>query len=440
MTSATGPAARSGTERSAAPSPPDRAAQALGALVVVLLLVGVAVAVARTSGAGSEEAAAAPDQRQIVVGAVDPAATVPAVDPDAPLADGPGVAVLQGGRLGAVGEPAPAPEIQPPDGAPPGPPIPFLSPRQGVAETTFVLVAGADARPGEDVLATRADSIHVVAVNPERRAGTIVGIPRDAWVDVPGHGRQKINSALALGGPQLLARTVSEVTGIPLRFFVVTGFDGFRRLVDDLGGVDVHLDRRMNDASSGARFERGWHRLLGEELLAFARNRKDVAYGDFSRSLNHGVAMLATLYKMRAEVADEGGLGRWLEALRRHVRVEVGFDELVELGVTARRLDPRRVANIVASGTVGTAGGQSVVFLDDDARALFADVADDGVLRDPPPPYDPPGTRDDEVAPTTTTTSPARSVPLPSTSTTTSTTTTSTSTSTTTTTAVLEVP
>jgi len=377
-----------------------------------------------------------------------PAATLPAADPDVPLVDGPGVAVLEGGRLGALGEPAAGPGIQPPDGAPPGPPIPFLSTGGGITETTFVLVAGSDARPGEEVTTARADSIHVVAVNPRLQAGTILGIPRDAWVDIPGHGRQKINSALPLGGPQLLARTVSELTGLPLRYFVVTGFEGFQRLTDDLGGLDVYVDRRMNDTSSGARFERGWHRFRGDELLAFTRNRKDVAYGDFSRSLNHGVTMLATLYKMRAEVGDEGGLGRWLEALRRNVRVEIGYDDLFRLGVTARRLDPRRMANVVASGTVGTAGGQSVVFLDDEARALFADVADDGVLRDPPPPYAPPGTRHDEVAPTTTT-SPAPRTPggvLPSTSTSTTTSTTApgssttSSTSTTSTTRVLRVP
>lgn len=392
----------------------------LAVAVAVVLVAGIVMA--RSGTGGAEPTAGTRDDRQIVVGAVDPAATLPPADPDSPVVDGPGVAVDGGGRISARGEPDPAADILPPDGAPPGPPVPFVTPRRGVTETTFVLVAGSDARPGEDVARTRADSIHVVAVNPQAGAGTIVGIPRDAWVEVPGHGRQKINSALVLGGPQLLARTVTEATGLPLQYFVLTGFEGFRQLTDDLGGLDVHIDRRMNDANSGARFDRGWHRFHGDELLAFTRNRKDVAYGDFSRSLNHGVAMLATLYKMRAEIGDEGGLGRWLEALRRHVQVDVGFDELVELAVTARRLDPRRVANVVASGTVGTADGQSVVFLDDDARALFADVADDGVLREPPPPYEPPGTRHDEVpASTTTTTSPSTGV-LPTSTTTTTTT------------------
>ena len=372
-------------------------------------------------GSGPADAAGDEAAKQIIVGEVDPP---PAVDPlpdGSALVDGPGVGTTDGGRLVPTREPDGGPGVLPPDGGPPGPPIPFLSNRAGIDETVFVLVTGSDARPGEDIARTRADSLHVVAVNPQLGRGTILGIPRDAWVDVPGHGKQKINSALVLGGPQLLARTVTRVTGMPIRYFVLTGFDGMIRLTDDLGGVNVHLDRRMNDGNSGARFERGWHHFIGTEALAFSRNRKDVAYGDFSRSGNQGIVMLATLAKMRAEIGDEGGLSRWLGALRRHVQLDVGMDDVFALGVTARNLDPRRVANVVASGTVGRAGGQSVVFLDDDARAVFADMADDGVLRDPPPPYDPPGFTW-SPAPSTTTTSttrPATSPLVPSSTTTT---------------------
>ena len=392
-------------------------AAALVAAAVGLIVVGLVARGAR-SVAPDDDA----DPRQIIVGEVDGEAVEPLPD-GAPLPEGPGVRSTDGGRrLVAVREPDPSAGVLPPDGSPPGPAIPFLSGSGGVDDLVFVLVAGSDARPGEDIERTRADSIHVLAVNPELGAGTILGLPRDSWVDVPGHGEQKINSALALGGPQLLARTVIELTGIPLRYYVLTGFDGLTRLTDDLGGVDVYLDRRMDDGNSGARFDRGWHRFHGTEALAYSRNRKDVAYGDFSRSENQGVLMLATLAKMRAEVGDEGGLGRWLDALRRHVRLDIGMGDAFELGVTARRLDPRRVANVVATGRVGTARGQSVVFLDDEARATFADIADDGVLRDPPPPYEPPGwssTAPSGSSSTTTTTRPPATVVPRSSSTTT---------------------
>src|SRR5207253_5947465 len=76
------------------------------------------------------------------------------------------------------------------------------------SDLVFVLVAGSDARPNEDVRRTRSDSLHLLAVNPRTHTGTVVGIPRDSWVEVPGHGNQKINQALALGGPPLLVDTV----------------------------------------------------------------------------------------------------------------------------------------------------------------------------------------------------------------------------------------
>lgn len=398
---------------------PTQHRQLAAVIVVVALLVGVVV-MRLDSGAGPEVAAETPSTGpQIIVGEVD-GEPAPIVEP---VPNGPGVAVADDGvTLSPRAEPAADRRVLPPDGGPPGSPVPFHSDSEGHRDLVFVLVAGSDARPGEDVTRTRADSVHVVAVNPGLGAGTIVGIPRDAWVDIPGHGKGKINSALALGGPQLLARTVTEATGIPLRWYVLTGFAGLEAMTDDLGGVNVHLDRRMNDPNSGAHFERGWHHFKGNEALAFSRNRKDTALGDFSRSENHGILMLATLAKMRAEIGDEGGLGRWLEALRRHVHLDMGMGELFDLAVTARRLDPARVANVVASGKVGKAGSQSVVFLDDGARATFADVADDGVLRDPPPPYDPPGTR--SAPATTTTTTTTAPVAFPATSTTTSTTTT----------------
>src|SRR5207253_1472155 len=80
----------------------------------------------------------------------------------------------------------------------------------------FVLVAGSDARPGEDLLHTRADSLHLLCINPATGQGTLLGFPRDSWVDISGHGRGKLNNALALGGPDLLAATVRHLTGLPV--------------------------------------------------------------------------------------------------------------------------------------------------------------------------------------------------------------------------------
>jgi hypothetical protein len=136
----------------------------------------------------------------------------------------------------------------------------------------------------------------------------------------------------------------------------------------------------MNDPYSGARFERGWHHFSGAEALAFGRDRHDVAYGDFSRSENQGLLLLSGLAKLRAEVADDGGIRGWLRVLTRWASLDVPMDRLPRLATLARRIDPSRLTNLVTPGRVGTAGRASVVYLGDDAARLFEDLRDDAVV------------------------------------------------------------
>jgi LCP family protein required for cell wall assembly len=302
-------------------------------------------------------------------------------------------------------------EVTPPlrrgDAGPYGPAIPFVSDIEVPDELVFVLVAGSDARPGEDLRRSRADSIHVLAANPMSGTGTLLGIPRDSWVEIPGHGRNKVNEALALGGPDLLAETVRRLTGLPIEYYVLTGFTGLQRLVDDLGGVIVPVQQRMADRDSGAYFEPGYHNMGGAEVLAFSRNRKDTEQGDFSRSLHQGDVMLSALAKMRVEVGDDRGIARWVGTLLRHVDLDLSPSDVTVLAALGRRLDPRNVTNVVAPGRVGTAGRASVVYLSGAAVALFEDLRGDATVGEAPPPTT-----------TTTTTSSTTSTTVPRTTTT----------------------
>jgi hypothetical protein len=201
---------------------------------------------------------------------------------------------------------------------------------------------------------------------------------------------------------------VRQLTSLPVDYYVLTGFTGLARMVDELGGVDVFVERRMNDRASGARFERGWHRFNGAEALAYSRDRNDVARGDFTRSEHQGVLILSALAKMRAEVADDDGVVRWARVLLRHARLDVPLSRLPALGALARRLDPGRLRNVVAPGRLGTAGGQSVVFLTTSAARLFDDLRPDAVVGEPdrsPPPEPEPTTTTTTAPPSTSTSS-----------------------------------
>ena len=260
----------------------------------------------------------------------------------------------------------------------------------------FFLVIGSDARPGQDMLRSRADSIHIAAVDPLVREGTVLGLPRDSYVNVPGHGRQKINAALALGGPELLVRTVRELTGFPISYYAVTAFEGIVKMTDDLKGLDVKVPYRMNDRYSGARFEPGWHHMDGRQVLAFSRARHGVPGGDFGRSENQGRVIVHALEKLRAETKDEGGIRKWLGVLYKHARLDMSMSDAVKLGVLARQIIPSDLRNLVAPGNAQTINGSSVVVLTEAAYQLFRDVgADaqaDGDKEREKPKAPPPGT------------------------------------------------
>lgn len=248
----------------------------------------------------------------------------------------------------------------------------------GTSSPLFVLVIGSDVREG-DPKAGRADSLHLVAVDPETGAGTIVGIPRDSYVPIPGVGTSKINAALARGGPQTMVQTVSQLAGVPIHYWALVEFSRFRELVDAVGGIEVDVPYPMADSASGAFFDAGPRHMNGAEALAFSRNRKTVPGGDFGRSMNQGRVLLASLQKFRAEATSPLSLASYLVAFHTLVESNVPTRELLQLAVIARRIDPARVENLVLPGGGGSAGGASVVHLAPGAADIFAAIRDDAV-------------------------------------------------------------
>ena len=246
----------------------------------------------------------------------------------------------------------------------------------------FVLVIGSDARPGRSAVNARADSIHIVGVNPRLGRVSILGIPRDSWVAIPGSGTNKINAALVRGGPELLVRTVEQVSWVDIDAFVLTGFVGFERLVDAVGGIEVRIPYPIDDSAAGAHLRAGPEHLNRDEALAFARARHDVPAGDFSRSFNQGRLIIAALATLRRQVAigRPAALLPWVLAGSRSLQTDLSLGQIFELLLAAPAFEPSRARNEVASGSGTTIGGLSVVVLGERARALFRDLRRDAVL------------------------------------------------------------
>jgi polyisoprenyl-teichoic acid--peptidoglycan teichoic acid transferase len=260
--------------------------------------------------------------------------------------------------------------------------------------TITILAVGSDARPGQDPLRSRADSIHVIFLHPRKQRAVIVGIPRDSWVSIPGLGTSKINAALASGGPARMVQTVEHNFGARIDYWAVTSFSGIARMVDRVGGLRVRIPFRMRDAASGSNFNPGFQRLRGGQVLSFARDRHSVASGDFGRQENGGRVFVSALLQFRKEYRENPSrLLAWIAAGARNMDSDLPLDELVELAFTASRIRQKDVRNVVLPGGTGSVGGLSVVTLSmETARVIFRDAKEDGALRRANVPRSPTGT------------------------------------------------
>lgn len=129
----------------------------------------------------------------------------------------------------------------------------------------------------------RTDTIMLLHVPGGGGPTTLVSIPRDSYVSIPGHGKNKINSAFSFGGPQLLVRTVETATGLRIDDYVETGLLGYADLVDAVGGVEVCVKKPMHDTKAHIDLEAGCQTFDGKTALGYARARYSDPRGDLGR-------------------------------------------------------------------------------------------------------------------------------------------------------------
>jgi LCP family protein required for cell wall assembly len=252
-------------------------------------------------------------------------------------------------------------------------------PSQGIAPyfggaPRLIAAVGSDARPGEPMDRTRADSIHFVGLDGSGGGG-VVGLPRDSYVNVPGFGRMKVTGSLARGGPDTMMATFNELTGLPLEGYVLTGFAGFQELLGSvLGGVSVEVPFNINDRWAKVNLKAGVQVLNGAEALGFARARKTVPGGDLTRSSHQGVILLSAASAVQA--LGYQSIPGLMEASEPHMMTNLSPEALLTFSAMVVSADLGNVANVVAPGRPGSAGGASVVFLSDSVGALWDDLAD----------------------------------------------------------------
>jgi LCP family protein required for cell wall assembly len=243
----------------------------------------------------------------------------------------------------------------------------------------WILALGSDARVDQPVLRSRSDAIQLVGLNARTGDATVIGIPRDSYAYIPGHGTDKINAAMEYGGPQLAARTVARLTRITPDFVFATSFVGFKRMIRAIGGVTVRS--RYQFSTPKVRIRRGVNRLDPLGSLTFVRERYALPNGDFDRSRNQSRFLIDTLGTMRLLADRHGGVEQALAAFLRHTDVDVGPVALYRLAHAVIEVKPSAVTACLLRGSVGMAGSASVVFPDVAyARSLAARARADARL------------------------------------------------------------
>ena len=169
------------------------------------------------------------------------------------------------------------------------------------------LIAGSDSRQGlsqqqivslhvgDDFGTENSDSLLLLHIGSGRPV--LLSIPRDSYVPIPGHGDNKINAALAFGGPSLLIQTVEQVTGLRINHYMGIGFGGLVSVVNQVGGVTMCLPKALHDYDSGANIPAGCHNLDGAQALAFVRDRHSFADEDLQRIADQRAFLKALLDK-----------------------------------------------------------------------------------------------------------------------------------------------
>jgi LCP family protein required for cell wall assembly len=248
------------------------------------------------------------------------------------------------------------------------------------------LIAGSDSRQGlskaeEHALSTgsdtgsRSDTILVLHIPSGGGRPLLISIPRDSYVNIPGHGMNKINAAYAFGGPALLAQTIQADTGLYINHFMQIGFGGFVQVVNDVGGVRLCLQHRLHDAASGVHLKKGCHVLTGIQALAYVRDRHNFATQDLQREQDQRIFLRALLTKM----TSAGVMYNPFKALPAAsatvaaLTVDQGTSLYNLVGVAKAMRNPLTTTVPIANSNYPTAVGDAVLW-SSQAKTLWTDL------------------------------------------------------------------
>jgi polyisoprenyl-teichoic acid--peptidoglycan teichoic acid transferase len=196
-------------------------------------------------------------------------------------------------------------------------------------EPFSVLLLGVDNGDEGRTDSGRSDSLMVMTVNPKEKTTKLLSIPRDSRTEIVGKGfDDKINHAYAFGGVPMTINTVQKFLNVPIDYYVQVNMQGFKDIVDAVGGVDVN--NAFEFTSRDATFAKGNIHLDGELALKYARMRYEDPNGDFGRQARHRQIITAVV-KKAASLNTLVNYQDMLKAIEKNVKTNATFDEMMSI-------------------------------------------------------------------------------------------------------------
>lgn len=227
-----------------------------------------------------------------------------------------------------------------------------------IARPVHILVMGIDRVPGvtkgsEQVFSGRSDTMLLLRIDPTDNTVSLLSIPRDTQVEIPGIGTTKINQANASGGPALARQVVGDtLNGVAIDRYVRVSTDAFRELVDLLGGIDVYVPERMSYVDNTQKLKidlsPGWQTLNGDRAEQFARFRQD-SYGDIGRVQRQQALIKA----LRTKLSNPLMLPRipgLVSMMQKYIDTNLSLEEMLALVNFGLKLDKNDFKMVLLPG------------------------------------------------------------------------------------------
>ena len=245
------------------------------------------------------------------------------------------------------------------------------------------LITGSDSRAG--LSRAQIDAMHVgfnegtlnsdsiMLLHMGSGRPVLISIPRDSYVDIPGHGWNKMNAALAYGGASLLIKTVENVTGLKIDHYMGIGFGGLVAVVNTIGGVQICLKTAINDSYSGVKLSAGCHNLNGDQALSFVRDRHSFATQDLQRIQDQRAFLSALLKKATSPgvYLDPFTALPFGSTAASSMSVDTGTSLLDLVHAASALRDPETGTVPIADSNYQTSAGDSVLWNKTQATELF---------------------------------------------------------------------